>query len=185
MLERYSRNGGPVHREGCGVPQNGTPRDTVHLHRRPPPASMGYCSSTVDLLQPPPTTFHPRAPIHPASTTPPPATVQPALSTGSCSTTPPRATVHPPLHHLMFIQPSTGSCSSSPNQLDRSGSCSSRGNAMGSCSSTPTGNCSSKPLQQQSLFIQRQHRSASVSSMSEGIAQSSSVNSHRSIALVQ
>ena len=50
--------------EGCGVPQNGTPRDTVHLHRRPPPASTSYCSSTVDLLQPPPATVHPRAPVH-------------------------------------------------------------------------------------------------------------------------
>ena len=50
VVERYGRNGGPVHREGCGVPQNGTPRDTVHLHRRPPPAFTGYCSSTVDLL---------------------------------------------------------------------------------------------------------------------------------------
>ena len=111
----YGRNGGPVDREGCGVPQNGTPRDTVHLHRRPPPASISYCSSTVDLLQPPPATFHPRAPVHPASTAPPPATVQSALSTGSCSTTPPRATVHPALHRLLFNQPSTGSsCSSSP-----------------------------------------------------------------------
>ena len=42
VLERYGRNRGHVHRERCGVPQNGTPRDTVHLHRRPPPASTGY-----------------------------------------------------------------------------------------------------------------------------------------------
>src|SRR3989337_784853 len=48
VLERYGRNGGPVHQEGRGVPQNGTPRDTVHLHRRP--------------LQPP------RATVHPLST---------------------------------------------------------------------------------------------------------------------
>ena len=122
VLELYGRNGSPVHREGCAVSQNGTPRDTVHLHRRPPPASTGYCSLTVDLLQPPPATVHPRAPIHPASTAPPPTTVQPALSTGSCSTTPPASTVHPalhttgscsstppraPLHRLLFIQPST------------------------------------------------------------------------------
>jgi len=118
VLERYIRNGGPVHWEGCGVPQNGTPRDTVHLHRRPPPASMGY-------RRPPPT------------------------STGSCSSslhrtllhrllfnhpstgTPPSSTVHPALH-------TTGSCSSSPNRLDRSRSCSSRGNATAHCSSTPT-----------------------------------------------
>ena len=160
-------------RGGCGVPQNGTPWDTVHLHRRPPPASTGYCSSTVDLLQPPPATVHPRAHVHPASTAPPPATVQPTLSTGSCSTTPPRATIHPALHRLLFnqpstgsyssspplatfqlalhgvlfIQPSTGSCSSTPNRLNRSGSCSS--------SSNTTGSCSSKHPQQCSLFTQR------------------------------
>src|SRR3954467_12599482 len=109
------------------------------------------CSSTVDLLQPP------RAPVHPASTarystgycstTPPPSTVHPSLPpTGSCSTTHPPSIVHPALHGVvLFIQPSTGSCSSSPNRLDRSGSCSSRGNTTGSCSSTPIGNCSSKP----------------------------------------
>ena len=99
--------------------------------------------ATVDLLQPP------RAPVHPASTA--------RYSTGYCSTTPPRAPlhrllfihpstgtptpsiVHPALHGVvLFIQPSTGSCSSSPNRLDR-------GNATGSCSSTPTAHCSSKP----------------------------------------
>ena len=114
VLERYGRNGGPVHREGCGVPQNRTPRYTVHLHCRPPLASTGYRSSILDLLQPPPVTVHPRAPVHPASTALPPATVQPALSTGSCSTTPPWATVHPALHRLLFNQPSTSYCSSSP-----------------------------------------------------------------------
>ena len=50
VLEHYGRNGGPIHWEGCGLLQNGTPRDTVHLHRRTPPASTGYCSSTFDLL---------------------------------------------------------------------------------------------------------------------------------------
>ena len=101
--------GGPVHREGCGVPQNGTPRDTVHLHRRPPPASMSYCSSTVDLLQPPPMTVHPWAPVHPASTA--------RYSTGYCSTNPPPSIVHLALHTM--------------------GSCSSRGNANAHCSSNP------------------------------------------------
>ena len=129
VLERYGRNGGPIHREGCGVPQNGTPRDTVHLHRQPPPASTGYCSSTVDLLQPPPAIVHPRAPVHPASTA--------RYSTGYCSTSPlhrllfnhpsmgycsswpPPSTVHLALHRVvLFIQPSTGSYSSSPNWLD-------------------------------------------------------------------
>ena len=128
MLGSYGRNGGFVHREGCGVPQNGTPWDTVHLHRRPPPASTGYCSSTVDLLQHPPTTVHPRAPVHRAptarystgysstsplhgvlfnhpsmgycSSSPPPATVQPASTGSSCSSSPPRGPVHPALHRL-------------------------------------------------------------------------------------
>ena len=167
MLERYGRNGGHVHREGCGIPQNGTPRDTVHLQRLPPPASTGYCSSTVDLLQPPPTTVHPRAPVHPASTV--------RYSTGYCSTT--------RLHGVLLIHPSNGYCSSTPPPstvhpaLHTTGSCSSRGNATAHCSSKPPCNahCSS----------QRQHRSASVSSSSEGIARSGSVNSHRSIARVQ
>ena len=128
---------------------------TVHLHRRPPPASTGYRR-------------------------PPPA------STGSCSSslhrallhrllfnhpstgTPPPSTVHPALHGVLFIQP----------QPARSGSCSSRGNTTGSCSSTPTGNCSSKPPSNADCSSQRQHRSASVSSSSEGIARSGSVNSH-------
>ena len=142
MLERYDRNGGLVHWEGCGVPQNRTPRDIVHLHRRPPPASTGYCSSTVDLLQPPPATVHQRAPVHPASTTrystgycstsPLHGLQFNHPSTGYCSSSPPPSTVHPALHRVvLFIQPSTGSCSSSPNRLDRSGSCSSRGNTTG------------------------------------------------------
>jgi len=127
VLERYGRNGGRVHREGCGVPQIGTPRDIVHLHHRPPLASTGYCSSTVDLLHPPPVTVHPWAPVHPASTA--------RSSTGYCSTSPlhgvlfnhpstsyclsspPPATVQPALHRILFNLPSTGSCSSSPRVL--------------------------------------------------------------------
>ena len=95
----YGRNGGPVDREGCGVPQNGgngppTVETGVLLIRR----GVAYRKtglhgilfiSTVDLLQPP------RAPVHTASTA--------RYSTGYCSTTPPRA----PLHRLLFIQPST------------------------------------------------------------------------------
>ena len=34
MLEHYGRNGGPIHRKGCGVPQNGTPQDTVHYKKK-------------------------------------------------------------------------------------------------------------------------------------------------------
>ena len=105
----YGRNGGPVDREGCGVPQNG--------RNGPPTVETGVLFigrgvayrktglhgilfiSTVDLLQPPRATVDllqpPRAPVHPASTA--------RYSTGYCSTTPPRA----PLHRLLFIQPST------------------------------------------------------------------------------
>ena len=91
VLERYGRNGGPVHREGCGVPQNGTPGATVHLHRRPPPASIGSCS-----------TSPPRGPVHP----PPTGSIgvlfiqwqRPLL---------PRGPVHPT--HI-------GNCSSNPQQ---------------------------------------------------------------------
>ena len=198
-----------VHREGCGVLQNGgngpptVETGVLFIGRGVAYRKTGLHGilfiSTVDLLQPPRATADllqpPRAPVHPASTA--------RYSTGYCSTSPlhgllfnhpftgyclsspPPSTVHPALHRLvLFILPSTGSCSSSPNRLDRSGSCSSRGNTTGFCSSTPTGNCSSKPPQQRSLFIQRQHRLASVSSSSEGIARSGSVNSHRSIARV-
>ena len=141
--------------------------------------------STVDPLQPPRATVHPPSTssslhlrlfihellfIQPPPRATPPITVQPPLSMGSCSTTPtrgycsstpPPSTVHPALNGVvLFIQPSTGSYSSSPNRLDRSGSCSSRGNTTGSCSSTPsrldrswscssrgntTGSCSSNP----------------------------------------
>ena len=173
MLERYGRNRGPVHREGCGVPQNGTPRDTIHLHRRPPPASTGYRR-------------------------PPPA------STGSCSSslhrallhwllfnhpstgTPLPSTVHPALHGVvLFVHPSTGSCSSSPNRLNRSGSCSSGGNATGPVHPLPLLTVHPNPPATLTVHPERQHRLASVSSSSEGIARSGLVNSHPSIARVQ
>ena len=239
MLERDGRNEGPVHREGCGVPQNGTPRDTVHLHRRPPRASMGYCRpprASTGYRRPPPAstgscssslhrallhrllfnqpsprapvqpplhgllfihsrpplastyTVHPRAPVHPASTvrystgycptsplhgllfnhpstsycssSPPPSTVHPALhTTGSYSTTPPR----PPLHRLLFIQPSTPWGAAHPE-------------------ATPALTVYPPPSRNAHCSS---NRSASVSSSSEGIAPSGSVNSHRSIARVQ
>ena len=173
----YDRNGGPVHREGCGVPQNGTPRDTVH----PPSTSSS---------------LHLRLFIHGLLFIQPPlATVQLALSTGSCSTTPPWATVHPPLHCLLFFQPSTGSsCSSSPprgpvhpaptGSMDR-GPVHPEATPRGPVHPPPPGTVHPAPPPQRSLFIQRQHRSASVSSSSEGIARSGSVNIHRSIARVQ
>ena len=138
MLERYGRNGGPVHREGCGVPQNGTPSDTVHLHRRLPPrvtvhppstASTGSCSSTVDLLQPPPATVYPRgscsSSLHHSftgycSANPLHGVLFNHPSMGYCSSNPPPASIQPALHGDLFIHP----------QLARSGSCSSSGNSL-------------------------------------------------------
>ena len=127
--------------------------------------------STVDLLQPPWATVHPRAPVHPASTAPPPASVQPALSTGSCSTTPPRATVHLALHPLLFNSPPWGPVHPPPTGpigvlfIQRQRPLLPRGPIH----PTPTVNYSSNP-QQRSLFIKRQQvRSASVSRSSKGI----------------
>ncbi len=103
---------GPVDREGCGVPQNGGNGVVLDLHHRPPPASTGYCSSTVDLLRPPLRLFiHGLLFIQPPPHAPPPAIVQPALasllfnqpSTGFCSTFPPRGPIHPALHRVLFI----------------------------------------------------------------------------------
>ena len=192
MLERYGRNGVLLIGRGVAYRKTGlhgilfiSTVDSLHrllfIHRRPPPASTCDCSSTGLLF------------IQPPSRATPPATVQPALSTGSCSTTPPRATVHSSLHHLLFIQPSTGwSCSSSPPrgpvQPAPTGSID-RGTVHPEA--TPWGHVHPphrelfiQPPRQRSLFIQRQHRSSSVSSSSEGIARSGSVNSHRSIARV-
>ena len=162
----YGRNGGPVDREGCGVPQNGgngpptVETGVLFIGRGVAYRKTGLHGilfiSTVDLLQPPRATVDllqpPWAPVHPASTA--------RYSTGYCSTTPPPSTVHPALH--------------------TTGSCSSRGNATAHCSSNPL-----PPVCNAHCSSQRQHRSALVSSSSEGIARSGSVNSHRSIARVQ
>ena len=168
----------------CSSPSS-TPsslHELLFIHRRPPPASTCDCSSTGSCSS----SLHRAHSTGYCSTSPLHGLLFNHPSMGYCSSCPPPSTVHPALHGVvLFIQPSTGSCSSSPNRLDRSGPCSSRGNTRGSYSSTPTGNCSSKPPQQRSLFIQRQHRLASVSSSSEGIARSGSVNSHRLIARVQ
>ena len=104
----------------------------LFIHRRPPPAftcdcsPIGSCSSTVDLLQPPPATVHPWAPVHPASTTcsstgyytttPLHGVLFNHPSTGYCSSSPPWGPVHPALHGILFIHPSTGSSSSTPPQ---------------------------------------------------------------------
>ena len=126
--------------------------------------------------------------IQPPPHAPPPATVQPALSTGvlfnqpstgycssspppaTCSTSPPPATVQPALHGVLFIQPSTGSCSST-GSIDRGTihPAATASTTTGSCSSNPHRELFIQTPQQHSLFIQRQHRSASFSSSSEGI----------------
>ena len=175
MLVRYSRNGGPVHREGCGVPQNGTPRATIHLHRRPPSASTCDCSSTGSCSS----SLH-RALLHRLlfNQPSPRGPVQPPLhgllfiqpSTGYYSTSHPRAPVHPALHGLLFIHP----------QPARSGSCSSSGNGLyyhGVLFIQPQPGTVHPTPQQHSLFIKRQQvQLASVSSSSKGIARSGSVN---------
>ena len=80
----YGRNGGHVHREGCGVPQNGTPRATVHpwsTSLQPPPSTVHPPSTSSSFhrllfiqppwgpVHPPPTGWPPRGPVHPAPTT--------------------------------------------------------------------------------------------------------------------
>ena len=140
--------------------------ELLFIHRRPPPAStcdgssMGSCSSNLHLRL----FIHGLLFIqHPPCATPP-ATIQPPLSTGSYSTTPPQATVHPPLHHLLFIQPSTGSsCSSSPprgpihpcptGSIDQ-GPVHPAATPRGQVHPNPTGIVQPNPVQC-SLFIQR------------------------------
>ena len=177
----------------CSYPPS-TPsslHELLFIHHRPPPASTCDCSSTGScssslhhalihrlLFNHPSTIYYSSSPPHhrvlfnhPSTGTPPLSTVHPALhTTGSCSTTPPRA----PLHRLLFIQPST-----TPR-----GPVHPEATPRGPVHPPPPGTVHPNPPQR-SLFIQRQHRSASVSSSSEGIARSGSVNSHRSIARVQ
>ena len=91
----YGRNGGPIDREGCGVPQNG--------QNGPPTVETGvlFIGRGVAYRK---TGLHGVLFNHPSTTTPPLSIIHPALhAMGSCSTTPPR----PPLHRLLFIQPST------------------------------------------------------------------------------
>ena len=210
VFDRPRSKRDPVHREGSGVPQNGgngpptvetgvlligrgvayRKTDETDLLRSKRGScssggvwrtakrdSTGYCSSppsTSSSLHGLPSTSssqHGLLFIQP----PPRAT--------------PPATVLPPLHRLLFIQPSTPR---GPVQPPLHGHPS-----IVYCSSNPPHHgvlfihrqrhrsLFIQPPPQRSLFIQRQHRSASVSSSSEGIARSGSVNSHRSIARVQ
>ena len=129
--------------------------------------STGYCSSppsTFSSLHGLPSTsssLHGLLFIQPPPRATPPATVQPPLHghpfTVYYSSNPPRGRpVHPEATPWGPVHP--------PQSL--------------TVHPTP-------PPPQCSLFIQRQHRSASVSSRSGGIARSGSVNCHRSLARVQ
>ena len=166
------------------------PRATVH-----PPST----SSSLHLR-----TVHPRAPVHPASTarsstgycSTSPLHGGPVhhRSTGYCSSSPPPDTVQPALHRLQLNQPSTGSCSSSPPRghvhplarsirvlfIQRQQPLLRRGPVH----PPPTRNCSSNPPNNAQCSSRGSGFAASVSSSSEGIARSGSVNSHRSIARV-
>ena len=154
----------------------------LFIHRRPPPASTCDCSSTGSCSS----SLH-RALLHRLlfNQPSPRAPVQPPLhgllfiqpSTIYCSSCPPRGgPVHPALHGVLFIQP----------QPARSiGVLFIQRQHHGVLFIHPHRELFIQTPQQRSLFIQRQHRSASVSSSSEGIARSGSVNSHRSIARVQ
>ena len=138
----------------------------LFIHHRSPPASTCDCSSTGSCSS----SLH-RSSTGYCSTSPLHGVLFNHPSMGYCSSSPPPATVHPALHGVLFIQPSTGSCSST-GSIDR-------GTVHpAAMASTTTGSCSSNPHhelliqtpQQRSLFIHRQHRSALVSSSSEGIA---------------
>ena len=144
----------------------------LFIHRRPPPASTCDCSSTGSCSS----SLH-RVLLH-------------RLLFNQPS---PRAPVQPPLHGLLFIQPSTVYCSSSP---PRGGPVHPAlhgvlfiqpqpARTIGVLFIHPHRELFIQTPQQRSLFIQRQHRSALVSSSSKGIARPGSVNSHRSIGRVQ
>jgi len=177
VLERYGRKRGSC---SSGGVWRTAKRDSTGYRSSPPstpPAFTGYCSSTVDLLQPPPAPVHPRAPFHLASTarystgyystSPLPGLLFNHPSMGSCSTTTPRATIHPALHRLLFILPSMGwSCSSCPpwgpvhpaptGSIDR-GPVHPEATPRGPIHPPPPGTVHPTP-HQRSLFIQRQHR---------------------------
>ena len=113
VLERYGRNRGPVrsvayHKMSLHGILFISTVDYLHgllfIHRRPPPASTGSCSSILHRAL-----LHRLLFNHPSTGTPPPSTVHPALhTTGSyssrgnatahCSSNPPppaTLTVHP------------------------------------------------------------------------------------------
>ena len=120
-------------------------------------------------------TVHPRAPVHPTSTV--------LLHRLLFNQPSPRAPVQPPLHGLLFILPSTVYCSSCP---PRGGPVHPAlhgvlfilpqpARTIGVLFIHPHRELFIQTPQQRSLFIQRQHRSALVSSSSKGIGRSGSV----------
>ena len=142
--------------------------------------STGYCSSpssTSSSLHGLPSTsssLHGLLFVQPPPRATPLATVQPPLhghpSTIYYSSSPPRGhPIHPALHGILFIQP----------QPARSRQ------HHGVLFIHPHRSLFIHPPTKLIVHPERQHRSASVSSSSKGIARSGSVNSHRSIARVQ
>ena len=142
VLERYGRNVVLFIGRGVAYRKNGTPRDTVHLHRRLSPRATVHPRSTSSSLhlrlfiQPPPL-LHRLLFNQPS----PRGLVQPPLhgllfiqpSTGYCSTSPARGhPIHPALHGILFIRPSTGSNDQGPIHPAATAS-----TTTGSCSSTP------------------------------------------------
>ena len=170
MLEHYGQKGGSY--SSGGVWRTAKRDSTGYCSSPPSAASTGYYSSTVDLLQPPPTTVHPRAPVHPASTahtstgycstSPLHGVLFNHPSTGYCSSSPPPATVQPALHGVLFIQPSTGSCSSI-GSIDRGTvhPAATTSTTTGSCSSNPHRELFIQTPQQRSLFIKGRRQQCS------------------------
>ena len=188
----YGRNGGPVDREGCGVPQNGG--------NGPPTVKTGVLligrgvvyrkTEETDLLRSKRGSCSSGGVWRTAKRD----------STGYCSSPPSTSSslhglpsTSSSLHRLLFIQPPPPTTPPATVQPPRHGHPSTV-----YCSSSPPPHHGVMFIQRQrhrSLFIQtprnahcssqRQHRSASVSRSSEGIARSGSVSNHRSIARVQ
>ena len=96
----YGRNGGPVDREGCGVPQNG--RNGPPTVETGGPVDQEGCGVPQNGRNGPPMVETGVLFIQPPPRATPPATVQPPLhghpSTVYCSSI-------PPLHGALFIQP--------------------------------------------------------------------------------
>ena len=151
----------------------------LFIHSRPPPASTCDCSSSLHRALLHQLLFNEPSPRAPS---------QPPLhrlllihpSTIYCSSSPPRGRpVDPAIHGVLFIQPqparSIGVLFIQPQPARSIGVLFIQRQHHGVLFIHPHRELFIQTPQQRSLFIQRQHRSASVSSSSEGIARSGSV----------